>query len=433
MRTTNFWLVCSLVVVACSSKGGSSDETDTPAVTGTPTTPSGVGDPAPVDLPKTDDGGACVDGATCASGICTDSVCAAPSPTDGVKNGDESDVDCGGATAPKCNPKQACNTGDDCSSGACPGGFCSEAPSCAKKAGGATCGAGEVGDPNAKHEDCCATAIVPRDAAKGGPIKMDKYLITAGRMRTFLESVNYDAKGWVASHRPSWWTGTGTKTWDAMLPSTKDEFLNMTIMDGASGCWVGPNAGQNGAPAYWASADDLAKSVSGAPRTYTQDEMDTKVMNCFHAPLFHALCAFDGGRLQTRDEWIAARTENGVVRKYPWGENGTDADRKARADYNFDYAWPREPAAGDRDLGGYLPSPGRFPLGYGPYGHADLLGSVEQMGVKLDAAGAATGDGWFQFSFQEPEISAHPYGSTNAGFGTGAYRPHWAVGGRCVH
>jgi hypothetical protein len=120
------------------------------------------------------------------------------------------------------------------------------------------------------------------------------------------------------------------------------------------------------------------------------------------------------------------------VRTYPWGENGSDADRRARAVYDFDYAWPREPASADTDLGGYLPAPGRFPLGYGPYGHADLLGSVENMGSILNKDGSITGDGWFQFSFQEPEISAHPYGQQYAGFGSGAYRAHWAVGGRCV-
>jgi hypothetical protein len=123
---------------------------------------------------------------------------------------------------------------------------------------------------------------------------------------------------------------------------------------------------------------------------------------------------------------------NGTVMTYPWGANGSDADRKARAVYNFNYAWPREPVAADMDLGGYLPAPGRFPLGNGPYGHADLLGSVENMGSQPAANGGVTGDGWFQFSFQEPEISAHPYGQQSVGFGSGAYRNHWAVGARCV-
>jgi hypothetical protein len=216
-----------------------------------------------------------------------------------------------------------------------------------------------------------------------------------------------------------------------MLPSNKDEFLSLSVT-GGSGCYVGTTAAAQGAMAFWAPAADLARVVGGGPRAYTQDELDTKVMNCFRAPLFHALCAFDGGRLPSRDEWTAARTVSGAVLPYPWGANGADADRRARAVYDFDYAWPRQPAATDADRGGYLPAPGRFPLGAGPFGHADLLGSVENMGSQPAVGAGIKGDGWFQFSFQEPEVAGHPYGQQFVGFGDGTYRTHWAVGARCV-
>jgi len=389
--------------------------------------------------PACGDGKACGDGPDCASKVCSARVCAVPSATDHVQNGDETDVDCGGASAaPRCAAAKQCLTASDCASGACPNKLCAEAPSCGQLSGGATCGAGEVGDPKATHEDCCRSITVPRPAASGGPFKLDKYLITAGRMRVFLESVNYDVRGWVAAHRPAWWRGSGTSTWDAMLPTNKDEFLSNYITGTApatssSGCYIGANASSLGAMAYWAPAADLARVVGGGPRTYTQAELDTKVMNCFQAPLFHALCAFDGGRLPSRAEWTAARTTvNGEVLAYPWGASGTDAERKARAVYNFDYSWPRQPTNADADWGGYLPAPGRFPLGAGPFGHADLLGSVENMGSQPAAGGGVTGDGWFQFSFQEPEIAAHPYGQQATNFGAGTYRPHWAVGARCV-
>lgn len=97
-----------------------------------------------------------------------------PSPTDGIANGDETDVDCGGTVAPRCAATKKCSAASDCVSGACPDGTCSEAPSCAQKNGGATCGAGEVGSPSATHEDCCASAVVPRAAADGRPFRMDK-------------------------------------------------------------------------------------------------------------------------------------------------------------------------------------------------------------------------------------------------------------------
>ncbi len=415
---------------AVGSEGGSAPTCSGAACEG------GTTEPTDATSSRCGDGGcatgeACLGAIDCTSGVCTGGTCAAPTPTDGVKNGDETDVDCGGTSGKKCAATKGCLAGADCVTDTCRAGVCAQARSCAQIAGGATCGPGEVGAADAQHEDCCTAAEVQRPAAAGGPFLMDKYLITAGRMRAFLEAVGYDVRGWIAANRPAWWSGTGTASWDAMLPTNKDQFLFL-MTNGGSGCYIGSKTGENGAPAFWAPAADLARVVSGAPRKHTQAELDTKVMNCFRAPLFHALCAYDGGRLPSRAEWIAARTVNGVVSPYPWGSNGTDADRRARAVYDFNYAWPSKPLATDTDLGGFLPAPGRFPLGNGPYGHADLLGSVENMGSQPATNGGVKGDGWFQFSFQEPEIAAHPYGEQIVGFGSGDYRNHWAVGARCV-
>lgn len=46
--------------------------------------------------------------------------CAAPvSCTDGIKNGAETDVDCGGSSCPKCIQNKICNINSDCQSGNC--------------------------------------------------------------------------------------------------------------------------------------------------------------------------------------------------------------------------------------------------------------------------------------------------------------------------
>lgn len=61
-------------------------------------------------------GKACAIGADCASKICgTDAKCVAATGSDQVQNGDESDVDCGGTTtgAERCVLDQKCNTGTD--------------------------------------------------------------------------------------------------------------------------------------------------------------------------------------------------------------------------------------------------------------------------------------------------------------------------------
>lgn len=69
-------------------------------------------------------GSACVTASNCASGVCTGGTCHAPSCSDGVKNGTETGVDCGGGTCSVCAPGQTCNVGPDCSSGHCTSGVC---------------------------------------------------------------------------------------------------------------------------------------------------------------------------------------------------------------------------------------------------------------------------------------------------------------------
>ena len=57
-------------------------------------------------------------GNTCPSGMCVSGVCASVSCTDGIKNGSESDIDCGGGCG-KCADGKSCGAGADCSSGVC--------------------------------------------------------------------------------------------------------------------------------------------------------------------------------------------------------------------------------------------------------------------------------------------------------------------------
>jgi pectate lyase len=61
--------------------------------------------------------------------MCQNATC-----TDGVKNGTESDVDCGGASCVKCGTAKLCTDGTDCQSGTCTAGQCAAS----------TCGSGLV-------------------------------------------------------------------------------------------------------------------------------------------------------------------------------------------------------------------------------------------------------------------------------------------------
>jgi hypothetical protein len=73
-----------------------------------------------------DDGAA---SASCPSGVCAAGACQAASCTDGVKNGPETDVDCGGGCPSACPDGATCAANTDCQSGTCQGGTC-KGPAC---------------------------------------------------------------------------------------------------------------------------------------------------------------------------------------------------------------------------------------------------------------------------------------------------------------
>src|SRR4051812_10122209 len=58
----------------------------------------------------------------CASGLCRDRKCNAIDPANGTKDGDETDVDCGGTKSPACADTKGCLVAVDCKSGVCKGG-----------------------------------------------------------------------------------------------------------------------------------------------------------------------------------------------------------------------------------------------------------------------------------------------------------------------
>lgn len=65
------------------------------------------------------DGQTCVGDVDCASGVCSSFFCQVPTCTDAMKNGDESDVDCGGSCGTTCAISQGCAVDADCASGTC--------------------------------------------------------------------------------------------------------------------------------------------------------------------------------------------------------------------------------------------------------------------------------------------------------------------------
>ncbi len=192
-------------------------------------------------------GKGCATGKDCVDTYCADATkkCTAPRYDDGVQNGTETDVDCGGTGAgmKKCAEGLLCGVDADCN-GACKDFAgtkkCIDAPSCKPHFGGDTCGGSEVGTgteshlgaagaTQAGHESCCRTLPVAGYTDPGAPGKtvyLDKYEITAGRMRAFLEAIgggvdaagnakSADLRTWMGAHRPARWNNG----WEEVLPT----------------------------------------------------------------------------------------------------------------------------------------------------------------------------------------------------------------------
>jgi hypothetical protein len=111
-----------------------------------------------------DDGQMCVDGDDCASSSC-DGTCQPAACDDGIVNGAETDVDCGGGDCGPCEDGELCVDGDDCVSGVCEAQMC-QLPACDDGAingdetdvdcGGIDCGPCDDGAACLIDDDCAS-------------------------------------------------------------------------------------------------------------------------------------------------------------------------------------------------------------------------------------------------------------------------------------
>jgi formylglycine-generating enzyme required for sulfatase activity len=339
---------------------------------------------------------ACLVGADCASASCNAGRCIAPRSDDGIRNNSETDVDCGGPNAPACSVGKTCNMHGDCSSSACSyKRVCVKRKSCTPRFGGDTCGPGETGTPEAMHEDCCAEVAVT-----GGPtgnFTLDKYQITAGRVRQFMERVSGNVRGFIQQNRPAGWD----PRWDKYLPVSMmgdpgalgagptDYLLKASSgyqqvafgvfynQGGQHGC----NLNAPGGTTYWIPPD-ISQAMGDIAHLYPQDVLDEKSWSCPTALMVAAFCHWDGGRLPTIQEldfmWQGA---------YPWGAapqpagfnpaNGQKTPANGDigvANYFYGYQYPAR--QGLLDYTPYIAAPGRYPRGNGKLGVADLGGNL---------------------------------------------------------
>lgn len=465
----------TVAVAACSSKVG---DKGTASGTAAPETSRAV---APEPGPTEEGRGS---GTTNSGGEEPAPPTPAPNEShrDGVRNAGESDTDCGGerldaeGRAPRCAAEQQCRAHADCASDGCnmATGRCAAARSCAQLHGGQTCGKGELGDPNHVHESCCETVGFARPGAQGGAFKLDKYAITAGRFRQFLERTggNVEAALRANGTYDEWSSRWGA--WAAHLPQNMNEAEQ--LVDGlhhdwewehpshrlppsnpnyrdyaisAMGCWVGPGSGGGGHSYYLAS--------DGAD-TFGKDVLDEKILNCVHPFMVDAFCMWDGGEMW--DETMVKYAWNGGTgnqRKYPWGntpvplthEDETPADPfHVSAEYlvhGWNYPnpqWEQAYVPDYRDGGGpyALPPPGRRPRGnarplrvaFEPanplVGVSDMVGAVYQPVWSK----ARHQMGWNDSGTFEIHDSDTYGGSSFDAAWLVPDRRYYAIGGRCA-
>jgi formylglycine-generating enzyme required for sulfatase activity len=314
----------------------------------------------------------CQVGADCRDKICEDATkkCKAPALDDGVMNGEETGVDCGGpAPAKRCGVGEGCVAHSDCSTNACSyDKTCAIAPSCTALAGGQTCG---PMDGMGKQRDCCERAQV-------GPYTVDKYLITAGRMRAFVTRLDGKIRDFAAALPANQWN----QAWTAELPNAID---GRPGDPGNVNTQLGPfygkrscNSGNSNGHTYWTPL-----TYGDEKEDFSQAVLDTKALNCVPWYLVAALCAFDGGHLLKSNELTAAYTNNGTT-AYPWGARRVYSTRTASdlAVQLWSYATPNPPANARRegenflDIAYYIAPPGRRPAGYSAAGVTDLVGNL---------------------------------------------------------
>jgi formylglycine-generating enzyme required for sulfatase activity len=326
--------------------------------------------------PRCAPGKACGDAGDCADKVCQGNVCKAPSFTDGIKNGNETDVDCGGPDpGPRCAADKACNANSDCSSDGCNyEKKCAISASCTTHMGGDTCGPNDVS--GMKQESCCTKV----DA---GPYKLDKYQITAGRMRAMVERLGGNLKGYAMGLPAGKWNQADTDELPASTAEVNDALGSFGMAGkpkrscdrtGAGGVGFG-----FGGHTYWTPPNGSDKS------DFSKDTLDQKTLNCVSWPMIKLLCVFDGGHMITKAEMDYAFT-NGGTSQYPWGNAPAynAAVQDDRVVHQFSYATPDVPfgnlsknASGDpAEIAYYVAPPGRRPMGNNSYGMADVGGNM---------------------------------------------------------
>jgi formylglycine-generating enzyme required for sulfatase activity len=192
---------------------------------------------------------------------------------------------------------------------------------------------------------------LPEHLATVSSFYLDKFEVTMGRFRKFLEQYPGNMPAVGAGAIP----GKPGSGWQAGWPVVPKADLITALKNDTYAIWT-----------------DLPSSSETRPVT---------MVTWYEA---FAFCLWDGGRLPTEAEWEYAAAGGGLNRLYPWGNASPDG----RASFH---------CKGDGSVAGNcnktdIRPVGSFSMGSGFYGHLDLAGNVWEWAFDdYDAGYYATG------------------------------------------
>lgn len=203
-------------------------------------------------------------------------------------------------------------------------------------------GRSEVVDASDYYPQNSSSNELPEHDAIIAQFALDKYPVTVGRFRKFVE--DYDA-------------------WHTTHPLTGEGANPNAIDTGWGESWTATSTDLQSTSAAMKSALSCMASYHTWSDPKGTDSTETYPITCVSWYQAFAFCVWDGGRLPTEAEWEYAAAGGAENRLYPWGS----------AEPTDDYATSNSTSVvGTRVVVGSHLATG----GAGYFGHADLVGAV---------------------------------------------------------
>ncbi len=209
---------------------------------------------------------------------------------------------------------------------------------------------------------------LPEHTAFVSAFRLDRFEVTTGRFRRFVEDYTGTPPTAGAGAHPKIAGSGWNASWNSKLPANREE-LEYQV----TAC---PNE---------------VGTVNNVEATYTIEPgaNEEKPMVCMNWYLSFAFCVWDGGRLPTETEWEYAAVGGDENRLYPWSASFTDTDHAS-------YFCLGDGIDGcDSDD---LLNVTDLPLGRGRWGHAHMSGNIWEWTLDWD------GD-WYKSAAQSGECA----------------------------